>query len=305
MGTMRRVFPLLFLCLSHSCVESLSTEKHVVVPVLPDLFVEAAPLVAALACRDGVALLVVHNLEEEPSLSDDDCKEDVRVNDIPEQYAGPLRIHPITSATNVMLPCGWRADGDSLVRRAREICNEHYELLGEEMKPHHLCWNLSLRLASQAVYARSQSCAALLASVQDGQPRLWLLDATGSYPMIAHCLGGGSIYDKENKQTVMVANILQRQMESWVRQKHNNQAQQQQRRKPYLDVSARTGLQMLLSVFNDEHNNNSDEKESSITVDLRKRRIELAILDASENRLLRIYSTQLANLHSNKQLKKK
>jgi transposase-like protein len=119
------------------------------------------------------------------------------------------------------------------------------------------------------------------------------LDTTGTYPVVAHCLGGGSVFDNENKQIAMVANILMHQMRSWVK-KYSDVHQCT----PYLDVSARTGLQMLLSALNKQHPNHSDEISPSITVDLRKRTIELAILDAPENRLLRTQISQLVESHS-------
>jgi hypothetical protein len=116
-----------------------------------DPFVEAAPLIIAAVCQNGVALIALHHPTPDPLIFLDD--EDDRHNeddgnyfyqnntetsnttarhqngfrDLPHWYAGPFRIHNLNHPSEepiILMGSGWRADteqwidhGKNLVRR--------------------------------------------------------------------------------------------------------------------------------------------------------------------------------------------
>jgi hypothetical protein len=126
----------------------------------PDSFVQRAPLVVAMACRDGVAMIAAHpepNDDEDALLYEDldsdainrdaidrdgdavsDQIDDANLTtapfrDLPLSYEGPLRIHSIGTQGAVLVSCGWGADGSGrMVHKAREFCSDERLLFGEE-----------------------------------------------------------------------------------------------------------------------------------------------------------------------------
>jgi hypothetical protein len=52
---------------------------------------------------------------------------------------------------------------------------------------------------------RSLRCAAFLAVGGGGAAPLWLVDATGAYPVRAHCMGGGSVRMKRSAAAAAIA----------------------------------------------------------------------------------------------------
>ena len=104
----------------------------------PDRFVQAAPLIVAAVCRDGVAVIAAHTSDEdEPLLYYQPDSSTSKPNDIkpfldlPENFAGPFRIQPIDAYGTTMLTCGWRADCDALVRRAVAMAAAEKRRYGE------------------------------------------------------------------------------------------------------------------------------------------------------------------------------
>lgn len=104
----------------------------------PDRFVQAAPLIVAAVCRDGVAVIAAHTSDEdEPLLYYQPESSISKPNDIqpfldlPENFAGPFRIQSIDAYGTTMLTCGWRADCDALVRRAVAMAAAETRRYGE------------------------------------------------------------------------------------------------------------------------------------------------------------------------------
>jgi hypothetical protein len=126
----------------------------------PDPFVQRAPLVVAMACRDGVALIAAHPepTDDEDALLYEDLDSDAidlddidrdgdavsdqieganlttaPFRDLPLSYEGPLRIHSIGTQGAALVSCGWGADGSGrMVNKAREFCSDERLLFGEE-----------------------------------------------------------------------------------------------------------------------------------------------------------------------------
>jgi hypothetical protein len=135
----------------------------------PDLFVQAAPLVVAMACRDGVAILAAHPSpssepllhydpeEEEEHAADDQKRQDESYDknqpflDLPLSYSGSLRIQSVGTVVSALVTCGWRADGNvRLVNAARALAADEFQTLGEESSSI-LPTQLSLFMAQCAV----------------------------------------------------------------------------------------------------------------------------------------------------------
>jgi hypothetical protein len=144
----------------------------------PDPFVQRAPLVVAMACRDGVALIAAHPEpnDDEDALLYDDLESDAidrdatdrdgdavsgqmegaslsvaPFRDLPLSYEGPLRIHSIGTQGAALVSCGWGADGSGrMVHQAREFCSDKRLLFGQECLKM-LPMQLSLFMAECAV----------------------------------------------------------------------------------------------------------------------------------------------------------
>lgn len=143
----------------------------------PDPFVQAAPLIVAMSCRDGVAILAAHPAPSSEPLLFYDYNEDepVTVNDessltktadggrgnpplfldLPLNYEGSLRIQAVgTAGTTALVTCGWRVDGTGrLVTVARERTDIERQTFGEENSSI-LPTQLSLYMAMCAVSER-------------------------------------------------------------------------------------------------------------------------------------------------------
>jgi hypothetical protein len=99
-----------------------------------DRFVQAAPLIVAAVCSDGVAVLAAHTSDDdEPLLYFSPSSKETHVPpklceptipywlDLPKDFDGPYRVQPIDENGNTLLATGWRADCDVLVERARAL----------------------------------------------------------------------------------------------------------------------------------------------------------------------------------------
>lgn len=147
-----------------------------------DPFVQLAPLVVAMACRDGVALVAAHPWSEDDDFllfgeTDEDASnslEGVSRNpnsntansaltglpflDLPTTYAGPLRIQSVGSQGTALVACGWRADGSGrLLEKARSLCDKELGAFGDEFI-RFLPIQLSLYMADCAVSERVSCC---------------------------------------------------------------------------------------------------------------------------------------------------
>lgn len=122
-----------------------------------DKFVEASPLIVAVACSNGVALVAAHTADV-PLLYDDDDEDDGNgsgdetacfFRDLPMSFAGPFRLQTIGSSSGsaAMLTAGWRSDAARLLDAARSMDGEYREALGERSTPYTLAANLSRYMA--------------------------------------------------------------------------------------------------------------------------------------------------------------
>jgi hypothetical protein len=167
----------------------------------PDVLVQTAPLVVAVACRDGVALvaavspssasssrddepLLYYNVDDEivtsenatagfidaPTEPDVDPDDMCPFLDLPDSFVGPCRIQSISKlGATAFVSCGWKADGYiRLLNAARELASNERNTFGEESNSI-LPIQLSLFMAQCAVSerVRALSCAALVGYLSD------------------------------------------------------------------------------------------------------------------------------------------
>lgn len=150
---------LLALWLLHSTLLLQSTSAAgVEAATTRDKFVVASPLIVALACSDGVALLAAHTTDM-PLLYDvDDDEVDHSddgnfFRDLPDTFCGPFRLQTVGAGNGrgaAMLTAGWRADAARLVNSARAIDREYREVLGDSSTPYTLASDLSRYMAIHA-----------------------------------------------------------------------------------------------------------------------------------------------------------
>jgi len=121
---------------------------------------------------------------------------------------------------------------------------------------------------------------------------------TGAYPVLAICIGGGwttikNLGDEKGSLSPVsdVVNKKLRQMLS----KEKNPAPGQWRR-PYVDVTAARGLEMLLSILSDsqtdhtgisEQSSRKQQSESHESILPLGTRLELAVVEASRRKIIR------------------
>lgn len=121
-----------------------------------------------------------------------------------------------------------------------------------------------------------------------GGDRLWLVDATGAYPVRAYCLGGGltkGILDnntsKSNGDSMVPTSdaVNQRLLDLFKAESVAGKDRQ-----PYFDRTAEEGLKILLELLTGKDRNDpkKDEKESRREALLQKgTRLELGIVGSS------------------------
>lgn len=170
--------------------------------VKPDKFVDAAPLIVAASCEDGVAMIAVHGSSLEDDLVFDDSNEKgdalVILKDLPTNYRGPHRIHSLDGFGSSLICAGWRTDGDTLAEKCRSIASEELDRFGEpnagQDYGRYLAQEASFFLAQCASSddSRALSCVGLLSVSGKTEGLLWLVDATGSYRVRAHAVGNGA-----------------------------------------------------------------------------------------------------------------
>jgi 20S proteasome alpha/beta subunit len=170
--------------------------------VKPDKFVDAAPLIVAASCEDGVAMIAVHGSSLEDDLVFDDSNEKgdalVILKDLPTNYRGPRRIHSLDGFGSSLICAGWRTDGDTLAEKCRSLASEELDRFGEPNADQgygrYLAQEASFFLAQCASSddSRAMSCVGLLSVSGKTEGFLWLVDATGSYRVRAHAVGNGA-----------------------------------------------------------------------------------------------------------------
>jgi len=112
---------------------------------------------------------------------------------------------------------------------------------------------------------------------------LWLVDATGAYPVRAMCIGGGVNVGSGEP----LAKIIQRRL---------------RKRTDLIDLSADESLDVLLNMLRTPYNKPADGAgKPAVTGDLLKpgTRLEVAIVGATQNRLERKRVASMLTAHSN------
>lgn len=130
--------------------------------IKPDPFVQAAPLIVAAVCKDGIVVLAAHSSDEdEPLLYGETTSSDTEFQDLPEGYKGPFRINALDTSGTVLVCAGWRADCEALVARGRGLAQAERRLFGPSASPLAtgtiLSKDLSLYLAQCACSERVSS----------------------------------------------------------------------------------------------------------------------------------------------------
>lgn len=196
---MIRSFPLYILlaCIVNSVVSSSpsavkSNNKAGLARVDP--FVTSAPLIVAVVCSDGVALIALHTaFAEEPLLLDakdntgdtsnptstpDDPTAapnttSVLITDIPRSYRGPFRIYSIDGFGTGMVCAGWRSHAQLVADYCRDLATEELQVYGPPRMTSTHCQEYGRYLAQQtsawmaytAILQRHPwSCVGLLAT---------------------------------------------------------------------------------------------------------------------------------------------
>lgn len=111
---------------------------------MPDPFVEAAPLIVAVSCKNGAVVLAAHTFgSDEPLLYfspqhelDEEKRKDPEDKvmppsyNLPAVYKGPFRIHSVDRFGSVLACCGWRADCEVLVGQCRSLTHAELNQFG-------------------------------------------------------------------------------------------------------------------------------------------------------------------------------
>ena len=137
---------------------------------------------------------------------------------------------------------------------------------------------------------RAVSCAVLLAfAANDAKSPdgdcLWLVDATGTYPVRALCVGGGlttkdEVVDATVVTMIPTADVVNQRLLKWMREQASLSENENQ---PFLAMTAEEGLRgvlELLAGIENEHDEN-DNKEAGKPLLPRGTRLELGILGPS------------------------
>jgi 20S proteasome alpha/beta subunit len=185
--------------------------------IKPDPYVEAAPLVVAASCRDGVVLLAIHTpdnndvwVDETGDCDSNNCNsssnssnaDNASIQDLAQSHRGPLRIHALDGFGSALVCAGWRTDGDALAAKCRLVAADELDRFGEPTNGRVLAYEASFYMAQCAALdtSRALSCVGLLASCGSSSISrgsgdgglLWLVDATGAYRVRAHAVGNGA-----------------------------------------------------------------------------------------------------------------
>lgn len=154
----------------------------------PDMLVSASPLIVAATCKDGVALIATY--------ADTDCDDE----NWQENYKGTTRIQQLDNHGSTLVAAGWRTDCDWLASLCRTVAAEEHALFGPSEADHMLPQEVSLSMAEIAsTHARPMSAVGLIACRDS---TLFLVDATGAYPVRAHAVGmGAKIINKRLRKT--------------------------------------------------------------------------------------------------------
>ena len=148
--------------------------------ITPDTFVQAAPLMVAAVCRDGVVILAAHtSADDEPLLyhcySSEEQEEDIASSknessslfqDLPRKYGGPFRIQPVDAFGTALVCTGWRADCEHLISRCRTLATTEVNRFGKPSSNHmygrYLATELSFHMAQYAVSERVRALLKLI-----------------------------------------------------------------------------------------------------------------------------------------------
>lgn len=177
-------------------------ESNAVQGTQPDPFVTVAPLIAAVVCADGIVLVATYGEEDEEGV--EEMLLYGNSTDWQEDYHGVPRIHKIDRFGSALVCAGWRTDGEWLARQCRYIAANEIETMGPIVStrgyPIVLAHEASLWMAKCAASdgVRSLSTVGLLACCcgkdDHDAPCLYLVDATGYYPVGAQAVGKGAAW---------------------------------------------------------------------------------------------------------------
>jgi len=150
---------------------------------------------------------------------------------------------------------------------------------------------------------RTLSCAALLAfgpsndTASDppipGGDRLWLVDATGAYPVRAYCLGGGLTKRELDNNTSKGSGDSMVPTSDAVNQRLLDLLKAEsvagKHRLPYFDGTAEEGLEILIELLSGKNRNDpgKDAKESRETLLQKGTRLELGIVGSAQAKIVR------------------
>jgi hypothetical protein len=119
---------------------------------------------------------------------------------------------------------------------------------------------------------------------------LWFIDATGAYPVRAHCMGGGSMSIRIGKnkelQTVPLADYINQELPYQFRHVRKNDSSESPTQ-PYFDMTTDEALIMILDLLSMK--DQKSESHSSVTVTTstllpHNTRLELVCISSISNR---------------------
>ena len=117
-----------------------------------------------------------------------------------------------------------------------------------------------------------------------GGDGLWLVDATGTYPVRALCVGGGLTTKEEIDATVVTmvptADVVNQRLLQWMR-KHGSMPENENQ--PFVAMTAEDGLRRVLELLagSESGYDENDNKETGKPLLQRGSRLELGILGPS------------------------
>jgi len=222
---------------------------------------------------------------ENKSITKDRGEKKVILQDLPISTRGPLRIEEIDSYGSALLCAGWRTDGMMLAEKCREMASRELGQFGtlpylDDKYGQFLARELNCYMASCVISGRVRALSSVVLlstvlNVNDAEKSnednvrggyLWLVDATGIYPIKAHAVGFGS--NDINRRLV---------------------------KESFEKLSVEEGAQLLLDIIVDEFGDRGDKNESRENWKLPQgTRVEIVALDSVTMKMRRLRQPFLA-----------
>lgn len=128
-------------------------QKIAIHELTQDAFVRSSPLIAAMVCNDGIALVASH-IDEPLQFEATSNDEQTPPLDLPSPSYNQ-KITRLGRSGSALITCGWRADGQGrLLDKARSIIAKNVETFGSEgidTLPYELSRYLTSCAGSEAV----------------------------------------------------------------------------------------------------------------------------------------------------------